>query len=160
MNNELLQSYENIHVCRLHQWEVIAMEVVLWHFLKLQGFSLLFIQILEQEWSTIYFWNRLLVDPITIMELIRCLSFLVVFNFHFSFGGLMYLPISSCWSWSTYRSILLFTYCSGFGISINVHVRVFWLCHLLSIGSWDNKLWIHVSKPPENVYIKQTFEVS
>ena len=31
---------------------------------------------------------------------------------------------------------------------------------LNSIGSWDNELWIHVSKPAENVYIKQIFEVS
>ncbi|MBA0767517.1 hypothetical protein Gotri_016391 [Gossypium trilobum] len=31
---------------------------------------------------------------------------------------------------------------------------------LNSIGSWDNELWIHVSKPPENAYIKQIFEVS
>ncbi|KAJ7001777.1 nicalin-1-like [Populus alba x Populus x berolinensis] len=29
---------------------------------------------------------------------------------------------------------------------------------LNSIGSWDNKLWIHVSKPPENAFIKQIFE--
>ncbi|RVW33335.1 Nicalin [Vitis vinifera] len=29
---------------------------------------------------------------------------------------------------------------------------------LNSIGSWDNELWIHVSKPPENAYIKQMFE--
>ncbi|GMG98430.1 hypothetical protein Nepgr_000270 [Nepenthes gracilis] len=29
---------------------------------------------------------------------------------------------------------------------------------LNSIGSWDNELWIHVSKPPENSYIKQIFE--
>ncbi|KAK8513345.1 hypothetical protein V6N12_052542 [Hibiscus sabdariffa] len=29
---------------------------------------------------------------------------------------------------------------------------------LNSIGSWDNELWIHVSKPPENTYIKQIFE--
>ncbi|MBA0655173.1 hypothetical protein Goklo_007687 [Gossypium klotzschianum] len=29
---------------------------------------------------------------------------------------------------------------------------------LNSIGSWDNELWIHVSKPPENAYIKQIFE--
>ncbi|XP_042512335.1 nicalin-1 [Macadamia integrifolia] len=29
---------------------------------------------------------------------------------------------------------------------------------LNSIGSWDNEMWIHVSKPPENVYIKQIFE--
>lgn len=29
---------------------------------------------------------------------------------------------------------------------------------LKSIGSWDNDLWIHVSKPPENAYIKQIFE--
>eukprot|EP00258_Populus_trichocarpa_P038274 XP_024454293.1 nicalin-1-like [Populus trichocarpa] len=29
---------------------------------------------------------------------------------------------------------------------------------LNSIGSWDNKLWIHVSKPPENALIKQIFE--
>ncbi|XAR60164.1 hypothetical protein NMG60_11033421 [Bertholletia excelsa] len=29
---------------------------------------------------------------------------------------------------------------------------------LNSIGSWDNELWIHVSKPPENAYIKQLFE--
>ncbi|WCJ41868.1 hypothetical protein M5689_022708 [Euphorbia peplus] len=29
---------------------------------------------------------------------------------------------------------------------------------LNSIGSWDNDLWIHVSKPPENAYIKQIFE--
>ncbi|KAH9605499.1 hypothetical protein KSS87_004668 [Heliosperma pusillum] len=26
---------------------------------------------------------------------------------------------------------------------------------LNSIGSWDNELWLHVSKPPENAYIKQ-----
>ncbi|GMI81667.1 hypothetical protein like AT3G44330 [Hibiscus trionum] len=29
---------------------------------------------------------------------------------------------------------------------------------LNSIGSWDNELWVHVSKPPENAYIKQIFE--
>ncbi|KAJ6717187.1 NICALIN [Salix koriyanagi] len=29
---------------------------------------------------------------------------------------------------------------------------------LNSIGSWDNELWIHVSKPPENAFIKQIFE--
>ncbi|KAF4362437.1 hypothetical protein G4B88_002066, partial [Cannabis sativa] len=29
---------------------------------------------------------------------------------------------------------------------------------LNSVGSWDNELWIHVSKPPENTYIKQIFE--
>ncbi|KAE8734829.1 hypothetical protein F3Y22_tig00000715pilonHSYRG00321 [Hibiscus syriacus] len=29
---------------------------------------------------------------------------------------------------------------------------------LNSIGSWDNELWIHVSKPPESAYIKQIFE--
>lgn len=31
---------------------------------------------------------------------------------------------------------------------------------LNSIGSWNNELWMHVSKPPENAYIKQVFEVS
>ncbi|XP_010245975.1 PREDICTED: nicalin-1 isoform X2 [Nelumbo nucifera] len=31
---------------------------------------------------------------------------------------------------------------------------------LNSIGSWDDELWIHVSKPPENAYIKQVFEVA
>ncbi|KAM1310145.1 hypothetical protein ACFX15_006548 [Malus domestica] len=29
---------------------------------------------------------------------------------------------------------------------------------LNSIGSWDKDLWIHVSKPPENAYIKQIYE--
>ncbi|KAK4791076.1 hypothetical protein SAY86_031489 [Trapa natans] len=29
---------------------------------------------------------------------------------------------------------------------------------LNSIGSWDNELYVHVSKPPENAYIKQFFE--
>ncbi|KAL5208313.1 hypothetical protein ABZP36_032748 [Zizania latifolia] len=29
---------------------------------------------------------------------------------------------------------------------------------LNSIGSWNNELWMHVSKPPENPYIKQIFE--
>ncbi|KAG1331047.1 nicalin [Cocos nucifera] len=29
---------------------------------------------------------------------------------------------------------------------------------LNSIGSWKNQLWIHVSKPPENAYIKQVHE--
>ncbi|CAN8268326.1 unnamed protein product [Cochlearia groenlandica] len=29
---------------------------------------------------------------------------------------------------------------------------------LNSVGSWDNELLIHVSKPPENAYIKQIFE--
>ncbi|CAK7329158.1 unnamed protein product [Dovyalis caffra] len=29
---------------------------------------------------------------------------------------------------------------------------------LNSVGSWDNELWIHVSKPPENAFIKQIFE--
>ncbi|KAJ0083646.1 hypothetical protein Patl1_30363 [Pistacia atlantica] len=29
---------------------------------------------------------------------------------------------------------------------------------LNSIGSWNNELYIHVSKPPENAYIKQIFE--
>ncbi|GAU20012.1 hypothetical protein TSUD_273470 [Trifolium subterraneum] len=27
-----------------------------------------------------------------------------------------------------------------------------------SIGSWENELWIHVSKPPENAFIKQIME--
>ncbi|KAI5388694.1 hypothetical protein KIW84_074386 [Lathyrus oleraceus] len=27
-----------------------------------------------------------------------------------------------------------------------------------SIGSWENELWIHVSKPPENAFIKQILE--
>ncbi|GLJ54089.1 hypothetical protein SUGI_1158170, partial [Cryptomeria japonica] len=27
-----------------------------------------------------------------------------------------------------------------------------------SVGSWNNELWLHVSKPPENVYIKQIFD--
>lgn len=31
---------------------------------------------------------------------------------------------------------------------------------LNSIGSWENELYIHVSKPPENAYVKQIFEVS
>lgn len=31
---------------------------------------------------------------------------------------------------------------------------------LSDIGSWDNELWLHVSKPPENAYIKQIFKVS
>ncbi|PIA28171.1 hypothetical protein AQUCO_07200071v1 [Aquilegia coerulea] len=31
---------------------------------------------------------------------------------------------------------------------------------LNSIGSWNNELWVHVSKPPENAYIKQVFEVA
>jgi len=26
------------------------------------------------------------------------------------------------------------------------------------VGSWKNELWLHVSKPPENVYIKQIFD--
>ena len=30
---------------------------------------------------------------------------------------------------------------------------------LNSVGSWSNDLWMHVSKPPENPYIKQIFEV-
>ncbi|KAJ6817171.1 nicalin [Iris pallida] len=29
---------------------------------------------------------------------------------------------------------------------------------LNSIGSWNNELWLHVSKPPENAYIKQMFD--
>ncbi|KAJ0248248.1 hypothetical protein HA466_0153800 [Hirschfeldia incana] len=29
---------------------------------------------------------------------------------------------------------------------------------LNSVGSWDNELLVHVSKPPENAYIKQIFE--
>ncbi|KAJ7948025.1 Nicalin [Quillaja saponaria] len=29
---------------------------------------------------------------------------------------------------------------------------------LNSIASWEDELWIHVSKPPENAYIKQIFE--
>ncbi|XP_021715689.1 nicalin-1-like isoform X1 [Chenopodium quinoa] len=29
---------------------------------------------------------------------------------------------------------------------------------LNSIGSWDNELWLHVSKPPENAYVKQIFK--
>jgi len=31
---------------------------------------------------------------------------------------------------------------------------------LNSIGSWNNELWMHVSKPPENAYVKQVFDVS
>ena len=30
---------------------------------------------------------------------------------------------------------------------------------LNSVGSWSNDLWMHVSKPPENPYIKEIFEV-
>jgi hypothetical protein len=30
---------------------------------------------------------------------------------------------------------------------------------LNSVGSWSSDLWMHVSKPPENPYIKQIFEV-
>lgn len=29
---------------------------------------------------------------------------------------------------------------------------------LNGVGSWNNELWLHVSKPPENVYIKQIFD--
>ncbi|KAJ0972734.1 hypothetical protein J5N97_020693 [Dioscorea zingiberensis] len=29
---------------------------------------------------------------------------------------------------------------------------------LNSIGSWNNELWMHVSKPPENVYVKQVYD--
>ena len=29
---------------------------------------------------------------------------------------------------------------------------------LNSVGSWTNELWLHVSKPPENVYIEQIFD--
>ncbi|KAE9616761.1 hypothetical protein Lal_00034485 [Lupinus albus] len=29
---------------------------------------------------------------------------------------------------------------------------------LNSIGSWENELWVHVSKPPENAYVKQIME--
>ncbi|CAL1403856.1 unnamed protein product [Linum trigynum] len=29
---------------------------------------------------------------------------------------------------------------------------------LNSIGSWDDKLWLHVSKPPQNAYVKQIYE--
>ncbi|KAM7274128.1 hypothetical protein ACFE04_028792 [Oxalis oulophora] len=29
---------------------------------------------------------------------------------------------------------------------------------LNSVGSWDNELYMHVSKPPENAYVKQIFE--
>ncbi|KAJ9188645.1 hypothetical protein P3X46_000020 [Hevea brasiliensis] len=60
----------------------------------------------------------------------------------------------------------------GTGNSYDTHQLQFWLrsfdqrlCEsidyaicLNSIGSWDNELWIHVSKPPENAYIKQIFE--
>lgn len=31
---------------------------------------------------------------------------------------------------------------------------------LNSVGSWDSELLIHVSKPPDNAYIKQIFEVN
>ncbi|KAL2932722.1 Nicalin, partial [Bienertia sinuspersici] len=31
---------------------------------------------------------------------------------------------------------------------------------LNGVGSWDNELWLHVSKPPENAYIKQIFKVA
>ncbi|KAA0035547.1 nicalin-1 [Cucumis melo var. makuwa] len=36
--------------------------------------------------------------------------------------------------------------------------RIDYAICLNSIGSWDDKLWLHVSKPPENAYIKQIFE--
>ncbi|KAJ4786539.1 Nicalin [Rhynchospora pubera] len=29
---------------------------------------------------------------------------------------------------------------------------------LNSVGSWENDLWMHVSKPPENVYIKEIYD--
>ncbi|XXG62714.1 hypothetical protein AAC387_Pa05g1028 [Persea americana] len=35
--------------------------------------------------------------------------------------------------------------------------RLYSIC-LNSIGSWNNELWMHGSKPPENAYIKQVFE--
>jgi hypothetical protein len=28
-----------------------------------------------------------------------------------------------------------------------------------SVGAWENDLWMHISKPPENVYIKEIHEV-
>ncbi|XVF46952.1 hypothetical protein PTKIN_Ptkin03bG0069600 [Pterospermum kingtungense] len=44
--------------------------------------------------------------------------------------------------------------------SFDQHLResVDYAICLNSIGSWDNDLWIYVSKPPENAYIKQIFE--
>ncbi|XP_022752535.1 nicalin-1-like isoform X1 [Durio zibethinus] len=38
-----------------------------------------------------------------------------------------------------------------------LHESIDYAICLNSIGSWDNELWIHVSKPPENAYIKQIF---
>lgn len=34
------------------------------------------------------------------------------------------------------------------------------VCSEVSLGSGENGLWVHLSKPPENVYVKQIFEVS
>ncbi|XP_023542146.1 nicalin-1-like isoform X1 [Cucurbita pepo subsp. pepo] len=39
-----------------------------------------------------------------------------------------------------------------------LHESIDYAICLNSIGSWDDKLWLHVSKPPENAYIKKIFE--
>lgn len=104
------------NVFRLYQWEAIAMEVVLWCFLKLLGYFPFYTQILRQEEDTICFLVLHLVGLTTIMELIRCLLlrwtriFTFISVFFFIFG-----PI---------HSVDYFALCSGFEVSINVYVRV------------------------------------
>ncbi|KAL9267858.1 BOS complex subunit NCLN-like protein [Drosera capensis] len=44
------------------------------------------------------------------------------------------------------------------GLDQRVHESIDYAICLNSIGSWDNELWIHVSKPPENAFVKQIFE--
>ncbi|KAL9252189.1 BOS complex subunit ncln-like protein [Drosera capensis] len=44
------------------------------------------------------------------------------------------------------------------GLDQRVRESIDYAICLNSIGSWDNELWIHVSKPPENAFVKQIFE--
>uniref|UniRef100_A0A803PYF5 Uncharacterized protein n=1 Tax=Cannabis sativa TaxID=3483 RepID=A0A803PYF5_CANSA len=55
--------------------------------------------------------------------------------------------------------IVKFAYYSGFqSVDQRLRESIDYAICLNSVGSWDNELWIHVSKPPENTYIKQIFE--
>ena len=134
------------------------MEVVLWHFLKLLGCSRFFIQIPKQEGGTICFLGWLLVDPITTMEHIR---YVILFlkkkkkKCQLSWFTLSY---NYSWLWLLYPPIYVLQWLRSLDQRLRESID-YAIC-LDSVGAWDNELWIHVSKPPENAYIKQIFEVS
>lgn len=113
------------NVFRLYQWEAIAMEVVLWCFLKLLGYFPFYTQILRQEEDTICFLVLHLVGLTTIMELIRCL--LLRWTRIFTFISVFFLIF-----WFFVPSTQLFTLpCAVASKFRSTFTWEYWLCHLL-----------------------------